>query len=154
MLPSQFIMALVDRNDEIEYLFMVIHTHEWDRDAFTAIENQLTTWLLTPEGRKFVLGPEFNDTHFPWGEICTAHPEVILATPGITKLEYLPYQAFAVGQDDNPSPWSISVDRLTGKRRIYLDKDMIEELLKKGITPCNTQATPPTPPSPPPAPAT
>ena len=153
MQPYQLIMVLINRNDEAEFLFLVTHTYTFDEEAFKAIQDHVTMWLLTAAGRKFVLGREFDDVYFPWSEICTEHPEVIASTPGVTKFEYLPYQAFALGRDDNPAPSSISLNRLTGKRRIELDHDMIEELLKKGITPCRTQTTPSTPPSPP-APAT
>ena len=128
MQPAQFIMALIDRNDEIEFLFIVTHTHKWDEDAFKAIGNHITKWLLTADGRKFVRSKEFDDVYFPWSEICTEHPEVIATTPGVTKFEYLPCHAFAVGRDDNSAPWTISTNRQTGKRRIELDHSMIETL--------------------------
>ena len=128
MQPAQFIMASIDRNDEIEFLFIVTHTHKWDKDAFKAIENHITKWLLTADGRKFVRSKEFDDVYFPWSEVLHEHPEVIATTPGVTKIEYLPCNAFAVGQDDNPAPWTISTNRQTGKRRIKLDHNMIEAL--------------------------
>ncbi len=129
MQPSQFMLTTVNKEDEAEYIFLITHTYEWDKDALNAIQNHVTKWLLTAAGRRFMRKQPVYQSDFPWSDLLTDTPEVVAAAPGILKVEYMPYMIFALGQDDHPEPWSVDRNPTTDKRIFALDKDTIRDLL-------------------------
>lgn len=135
MIPFQM-ACVVFKRDEPTDIYLVKHTYELNSDARTAMQNQVTCWLLTAAGRKFIR--EYNNSHgiSLWAALFDQHADVLVKAPGILSVELMPCPVVAVWEeDDTTSPWWKDFQADHPKGRLLLDKERIQDLQPKGTQP-------------------
>jgi hypothetical protein len=131
MIPMQMACVVFTRNQPTD-IYLVRHTYELNTDATDAMQDQVTCWLLTADGRRFMR--EHNKSHGVsfWAAMFDQHPDVLAKAPGILAVELLPCPVVAVyEEDDTTSPWWTDFQADHPKGRLLLDKEKVQDLIER-----------------------